>query len=760
MIAALTCLAQTRIGNTPNNLDLPNPIPVQSYAAVDISSTTVTMIALDDSNNVAYAFPSTSGSQLDVYTWANGTATAAAPLNLIAIAEEVLNDPSDSGTVDMTYSPTLLLSNGQVYGSRTGYFEDPDGETDYDDPVDGGGFTATGNSVTKIDMPPPFNIGLPESAVQGLGIGSASDSGFAGGASEYYDTQSYSYYGVGYVCESGTFFVFDPESDDGTTSTNQVQIEHGTSFDPGPLSNNGWAAGWNSQYPPAAEVWTGGTASPTSLAPMAYPFAINGAGEVVGVDSTRATGYLWTSGSGTQAISQFIPTAFQSEVADISPISISGTNANGNVSILFNAQYKTVPDAGAPPSLSGSASGWAPGTFLLTLTSGTDPIISGTAPGTSGTNSLQQVSLPPNYCTNFPPGAFSGILNAQGLIAAIGTTPTTSGTDAVLLCPVALSCPQADTTGTFPAGYGGIPPDTNPAYFNKANPPDPTLSQSHEPALVIFYKDVINSSFTVQPFTVSLSFGGLSSVTWTQSNGPTSSGTLQNTSSANPQFVDTNVGGLYQFDGTVDSTTVRTSLILPLAGAEIEAVVSADMTNADAFATKVLAKYNPIQIQLKSNEQRWFWLNGAGDYQGRPDNANSKTCARFNPVNDSTGFGAVATWFGVPVRVAKASNFLVGYASYKIGVWNISSWYSQRFGTKNDASATASYNFGWDVAAGTKTYSTDTVTMLESIFYEADIKNTRLWPNTVLPDNLVSRALFTDPNTQFVHPGFTEMTNP
>ena len=328
------------------------------------------------------------------------------------------------------------------------------------------------------------------------------------------------------------------------------------------------------------------------------------------------------------------------------------------------------------------------------------------------------------------------------------------------LLPVQLSSTKADTTGTFSAGYGGIPSDTNPAYFNKATPPDPTLSKSHEPALVVFYKDVIDRSFNVQPFTVILSFGGLSNVTWTKTNGPTSGGTLQNVNSANPQFVNPNLGGLYQFDGTIDSTTVRTSLILPLAGAEIKEVVASDITKADAFATAVVAKYGILKRNLPANGARWFVTDGAGDYLGRPDNATSKTCPRFNPVSDSTGMGAVATWFGVPVRIAKASNFLVGYASKKIGVFAISAWLSQGIGTRNDASATASFNFGWGLASGTKTYSTDTVTMLRENFYNADVKNTRLWPNNAAADNYVAGSALGDYNTQFISPGFTEMTSP
>ena len=163
-------------------------------------------------------------------------------------------------------------------------------------------------------------------------------------------------------------------------------------------------------------------------------------------------------------------------------------------------------------------------------------------------------------------GAIVGTAIYSGTNTAIA-----SGSHGVMLLEVNLSCPIADTTTNFVDGKGnslGIPADINPAHFFQANPPDPTLSKSQEQALVIFYKDAIDSSFVVQPFTVNLSFSELSGVTWAQTAGPTGTGagTLQNAGSTDAQYVNPTVGGLYQFDGTVGTSTtkVRTSLILPL----------------------------------------------------------------------------------------------------------------------------------------------------------------------------------------------------
>ena len=143
--------------------------------------------------------------------------------------------------------------------------------------------------------------------------------------------------------------------------------------------------------------------------------------------SPGTNGYLWTSAStsstctlvqsGTsQLISQLFPQqAYQNEVVNISPIDISGTNAtDGSVRILFSAQYQSAPNAGPPPSLNGTSAGWSPGTFVLTLESGTQ-------------TDLKQVSLPSNVTTNVS----SGILNANGLIADIGNITTGTGSAAV-----------------------------------------------------------------------------------------------------------------------------------------------------------------------------------------------------------------------------------------------------------------------------------------------------------------------------------------
>jgi hypothetical protein len=182
--------------------------------------------------------------------------------------------------------------------------------------------------------------------------------------------------------------------------------------------------------------------SPSPLSAIIFPEEPN-IGQVVGTagaDPEDCTGYLWTDTStswtcpllktGTsQPISQVIPAEYQTEVSNIDPISISGTDANGAVRILFNARYQTDPNHD-----------YGYGTFLLTLTSDSNPPV------------LQQVSLPSNVSFDFSPNvnavmfgtspesagsaSQNGSLNAQGLIAGVGCISSSDTTiRALLLLP-------------------------------------------------------------------------------------------------------------------------------------------------------------------------------------------------------------------------------------------------------------------------------------------------------------------------------------
>ena len=202
------------------------------------------------------------------------------------------------------------------------------------------------------------------------------------------------------------------------------------------------------------------------------------------------------------------------------------------------------------------------------------------------------------------------------------------------------------------------------------------------------------------------------------------------------------------------------NLVLPLAGADITAIVKNDLQRARIFATKVNSKYSWVERNSVKNGLRWFFNNGAGDYLGRPDTPLSPTVRMYNEVNDVTGMGAVGTWFGVPVRVAKASDFIVGFACKIIGVSPFNAWISQILGSRNDGSAKKSWDAGWKLGKGEAFYDKLGPTLVKDIFDEGDEKNMNLWPNPNPATNHYPGKVYVNPNTQFISPGFLEMKKP
>lgn len=287
--------------------------------------------------------------------------------------------------------------------------------------------------------------------------------------------------------------------------------------------------------------------------------------------------------------------------------------------------------------------------------------------------------------------------------------------------------------------------------------------------LAVFYKDAIDSSMSVQSFdvdaeaivnTTKLDENDLSEM-WTVA-GPASAA-LDRTDSFEVKLENPTDGGVYHLELDLGSPCAslpasEANVVLPLAGAEVKDIVAADLIRADAFAVRVLARYNLLERNLPTNGLRWFNNRGAGDYLGRPDHPSTPTVRLYNQVA-SGGLGAVATWFGVPVRTAKMNNFMVAYGARKIGVTALAAWFAQGIGSINDSSASKSWDAGWAVAGGSA-YASTASAMVEDIFDEADDKNQRLWPNPNVASNHVLRSVWSNADTQFSSPGFLEMVSP
>lgn len=287
--------------------------------------------------------------------------------------------------------------------------------------------------------------------------------------------------------------------------------------------------------------------------------------------------------------------------------------------------------------------------------------------------------------------------------------------------------------------------------------------------LVVFFKDVANEQLEVEPFTVELEAKlNPASVpfyifdkTWKKVSG--NSGSLTSPKYGLTQFKNPNQGGVYKikFDLGLNDFPSEANIVLPLAGAEMKNVVANDLIKADVFAQKVVAKYDWFQRQLVSNGKKWFVNNKVGDYLGRPDNKSNPTVWLYNEVDDQ-GFGAVATWFGVPVRIAKISNFIVAYATRKIGVNPVFAWMSQVIGSFNDSAASKSWDAGWEVAGGAS-YTATASAMVKDIYDEVvdpKEKHLKLWPNSSSANNQQPSEIIVDYDFFFCSPKFTETENP
>jgi len=204
-------------------------------------------------------------------------------------------------------------------------------------------------------------------------------------------------------------------------------------------------------------------------------------------------------------------------------------------------------------------------------------------------------------------------------------------------------------------------------------------------------------------------------------------------------------------------------VVLPYAGAEMDAVIKADLLKADVFAAAINAKY--WMPGKRARLMKWFWGGGAGDYTGRPNNTATPTIWVYNQVNDDSGLGVVCTWKGRPVQLSKPTNFILGYAMQKIGISKTLAQSGTLVSKKaNDLiewnfTDVASVGAGWDVANGAN-YDIIVSNLVNHIWNnEAEnSKSKKLWPNPNPPDNYWGSSTNRfDYNIKYGAPGFLFM---
>jgi len=307
--------------------------------------------------------------------------------------------------------------------------------------------------------------------------------------------------------------------------------------------------------------------------------------------------------------------------------------------------------------------------------------------------------------------------------------------------------------------------------FNPAKPGN-LLPDKH---FVVLYKDVVNSSFTVQDFSIKLKANitpGMSSSAinarnprWSLLSRPWGSGALMSTTGVEVNFENPKEGGVYKFAFDLDGyPRTEFCIVLPLAGAEMDGVMQADLLLADAFVAVLTDNYTSKQLRARDNLEKWFVDFNRGDYVGRPDSQLTPSVWYYGQVNTVGGeeyrLGAVCTWKGRPVLLTKPSNFIIGYAMQKIGIGRTKaqagtlSWRNIINWTFTDG---ASVGAGWDVANGAN-YGTTVSSLVNYIWtHEADdCKSKKVWPNPNPPDNRKDSPFYNDfvIDRHYAAPGF------
>ena len=188
-------------------------------------------------------------------------------------------------------------------------------------------------------------------------------------------------------------------------------------------------------------------------------------------------------------------------------------------------------------------------------------------------------------------------------------------------------------------------------------------------------------------------------------------------------------------------------------GASIDAVFESDViaaSNAVAYYRTYWPRYALTPLWGAVN----FYKNG--DYHGRVDCADYPTVRAYNSISDdSFHFGAVATLYGAPVRIAKLSNFLVSYVTAALNVNEMFAEISRTAGTEDDESAAMSWEAG-ALLATNGLFSAVVPQMATNMFLSSDGKVTTLWPNPHPTDNHLDSDLISNFDENFCSPIFIE----
>ena len=289
---------------------------------------------------------------------------------------------------------------------------------------------------------------------------------------------------------------------------------------------------------------------------------------------------------------------------------------------------------------------------------------------------------------------------------------------------------------------------------------DPCDRQRDDPSLVVFYEDVVDTSYNVEDFDVELNAGtdGLVDVfQWSKVKGP-NSGILTDANKSNALYSNPKVGGLYQFDVDLGSQSIRTSLLLPLAGADITDWLEAEAAAMGPWARTHLrdtedANRNDIPFVAQYDVYRtWLMISGSFfDYILDPVDAEELSpCRRYQndiSIASSDAKYGYVTVSGVVVHGSKVNLALWslfsnhwGYSQYELAAGgHINSIYTGR--GLDPVSSTQAMGFGSQLFLFPHLDMDDSkrIEHLRRMQSDEDLIEEKLWPSPYPLDPSKSR---------------------
>lgn len=218
----------------------------------------------------------------------------------------------------------------------------------------------------------------------------------------------------------------------------------------------------------------------------------------------------------------------------------------------------------------------------------------------------------------------------------------------------------------------------SPQFFEggKTNFGDPCSATETGQTLIVYYDAVVNASYQVQDFDVTLKANVLpTSITasqlsesWAKVEGPTS-GSLNRTDTFEVKYQNPKVGGLYKFEfdlGLSGCAKSGANVDLPLAGADMTTWLDTETKAVGAWATAhkaatQLANDSPVPFVTRyAVYQTWCSISGSFfDYVFDPVDAQQHApCRRFQPTIGPNGQYGYVTVNGVVVHGSKINNMM------------------------------------------------------------------------------------------------------